>query len=84
MSSFRRNSSVVASAGACPGRRAGLVVPPRGPRALAAAIHRVLEDGAPRREMGEAAYARAKSEFTLEHMREGTLAVYLSVTASKE
>ena len=57
----------------------GLVVPPRDPRALADALNRLLEDEALRREMGGAAYARAKSEFTLERMWEGMLNVYRTV-----
>ncbi len=57
----------------------GLVVPPRDPGALAAALNRLLEDATLRIRMGEAGYARAKGEFTLERMWEGMLAVYQRV-----
>ncbi len=56
-----------------------LVVPPRDPSALAAAINRLLEDEPLRKKMGQAGYARAKSEFTPERMWEGMLAVYQRV-----
>ncbi len=61
----------------------GLVVSPRDPRALAAALNRLLEDATLRIRMGEAGYARAKSEFTLERMWDGMLAVYRAVTAGR-
>jgi len=57
----------------------GLVVPPRDPAALAAAIDELLSDAARRERMGNAAYDRAKSEFTLERMWSGTLDVYREV-----
>jgi len=68
---------------ACLGRRAALVVPPRDSRVLAAAINRLLEDEALRRETGEAGYVRAKSEFTLERMWEGMLNVYRSLNVEQ-
>jgi rhamnosyl/mannosyltransferase len=61
----------------------GLVAPPRDPGALAAALNRLLQDETLRKRMGEAGYARAKSEFTLERMWEGTLAVYRSVISEQ-
>ena len=85
MSSFRRRNSTVASA--CARAQVGKplwVVPPRNPGALASALNRVLENATLRIRMGEAGYARAKSEFTLERMWEGMLAVYQSVTASRK
>jgi glycosyltransferase involved in cell wall biosynthesis len=57
----------------------GLVVPPRDPAALAAAINGLLENEALRHKMGEAAYIRARSEFTPERMRDGMQAVYRAV-----
>ena len=61
----------------------GLVAPPRDSGALAAALNRLLEDEALRRETGEAGYVRAKSEFTLERMWEGMLNVYRSLNVEQ-
>jgi glycosyltransferase involved in cell wall biosynthesis len=57
----------------------GLAVPPRDPDALARALNRLLDDERVRLEMGQAAYARAKREFTLENMWNGTLGVYRNI-----
>jgi glycosyltransferase involved in cell wall biosynthesis len=57
----------------------GLVVPPRDPGALAAAMDELLSDPARREQMGDAAHDRAKNEFTLERMWNGTLDVYREV-----
>ena len=57
----------------------GLVVPPADSRALAAALNRLLDDAPLRKRMGEAGYARAKSEFTVEAMTRGMLSVYQAV-----
>lgn len=57
----------------------GLVVPPRDPAALAAALHRLLADAAWRRRLGAAGQARARREFTLQKMVGGVTAVYQSV-----
>lgn len=54
----------------------GLLVPPADPPALAAALHRMLEDPALRRRLGEAGRARARRDFTIGRMAEETLAVY--------
>ncbi|HVR72101.1 MAG TPA: glycosyltransferase [Vicinamibacteria bacterium] len=54
----------------------GRVVPPRDPRALAAALVEVLEDPARRRAMGAAGRARFEERFTADRMVEQTLAVY--------
>lgn len=54
----------------------GLLVPPRDSTALGRALNQLLEDDRARGEMGNAAYARAKREFTLENMWSGTLEVY--------
>ena len=61
----------------------GLVVPPADPRALAVALNRLLDDAPLRKKMGEAGYARAKSEFTVEAMTRGMLSVYQSVLAKR-
>ena len=61
----------------------GLVVPPRYCHALAWALNELLSDEPKRKNMGEAGYARAHSEFTLERMREGTLQVYRQVLEGK-
>lgn len=61
----------------------GLVVPPRDPRALADALNRLLEDGALRKQMGDAGHARTKSEFALERMGEGMLNVYRTVNGEQ-
>ncbi|MCX7178563.1 MAG: glycosyltransferase [Proteobacteria bacterium] len=57
----------------------GLVVPPRDPAALAAAINDLLADDQKRIAYGNAAFDRVSREFTLQRMTEGTLAVYRSV-----
>ncbi len=61
----------------------GLVVPPRDPDALAAALNRLLDDDALRQKMGEAGHARAKNEFTLDRMWRETLTVYREVTVKR-
>ena len=48
------------------GGAAGLIVPPRNPRALADACMRLLRDGRLRRTMGAAARARAVEHFTVD------------------
>lgn len=48
--------------------RTGLLVPPRDPDALAAALARLLADAALRQEMGRAARARAAQRFALEQV----------------
>lgn len=58
----------------------GLLVPPRDPDALGRALNRLLDDDHLRTKMGQAAYARAKREFTLENMWNGTLRVYREIT----
>jgi glycosyltransferase involved in cell wall biosynthesis len=57
----------------------GLVVPPRDPAALAAAINRLLADEPLRRRMGAAARRRADGEFTLARMLERRFELYRSL-----
>ena len=54
----------------------GLVVPPRDPAALAAALQRLLDDPPLRRQMGQAGRARLLAEFTVARMVERVMAVY--------
>ena len=54
----------------------GILVPPRDPAALAAAISRLLGDAALRQQMGANGLARAQARFTAERMVQRTLAVY--------
>ena len=54
----------------------GLVVPPRDPAALAAAINDLLADPTRRAEMGTAARARVAAEFDLDVMVERVIALY--------
>jgi len=61
----------------------GLVVPPRDPRSLAAALNELLGDEQKRKAMGEAGYARVRREFTLERMCRDTLCLYQSVLNGK-
>jgi glycosyltransferase involved in cell wall biosynthesis len=57
----------------------GVLVDPRDPQALAAAIRRLLNDPALRQRMGEAGLARVRAHFTVERMVEETAAVYARV-----
>jgi len=59
----------------------GLIVPPRDPQALAAAITRLLADEQLRARMGAAGLARVRERFTVDRMIEGTLRVYERVLA---
>jgi glycosyltransferase involved in cell wall biosynthesis len=54
----------------------GLVVPPRDPAALGAAIGELLADPARRERLGEAGRRRVAERFTVERMLEGTAEVY--------
>ena len=54
----------------------GLLVGPRDHHAMAAAIVRLLKNGAERQRMGDAGLARLRERFTLERMVAGTAAVY--------
>jgi glycosyltransferase involved in cell wall biosynthesis len=54
----------------------GLLVPPRDPDALAAALRRLLADAGLRRRMGEAGYERVREHFSAEAMTRRVLAIY--------
>ena len=54
----------------------GLVVPPRDPHALAAAMNRLDDNEAERTQMGDAALARAQAEFSHDVMIDRTLKLY--------
>jgi glycosyltransferase involved in cell wall biosynthesis len=56
--------------------RTGLLVPPRSPRELGAAILRLLRDAPLRAQLAEAGRARVEAHFTAERMVAQTLAVY--------
>ena len=62
----------------------GLTVPPGDPRALAAAINRLLDDPGLRQSLGQAGVRRARQEFSLDTMLHRTLKLYESVTGRDE
>jgi glycosyltransferase involved in cell wall biosynthesis len=57
--------------------RTGLVVPPKNPLALGAAITRLLDDPVLRAQMGAAGRKRFESEFTVEKMMDRVMQVYV-------
>jgi glycosyltransferase involved in cell wall biosynthesis len=59
----------------------GLLVPPRDPDALAAALKRLLADGELRARMGEAGYRRVAERFSADRMTERVLEIYDEVLA---
>ncbi len=61
----------------------GLLVPPRDPAALAAAIERVLTDAAFASRLGAAARERVRAEFTIERTLALTEAVYAAALARR-
>jgi glycosyltransferase involved in cell wall biosynthesis len=54
----------------------GLLVPPRDPDALAAALRRLLADADLRRRMGEAGFDRVREHFSADAMTRRVLAIY--------
>jgi len=63
--------------------KTGLVVPPRKPKALAAALQRLLTDAALRETFGQAGRARAVAEFSAETMVERVMQIYEEVLTVK-
>jgi glycosyltransferase involved in cell wall biosynthesis len=61
----------------------GLLVPPRDPEKLSAAIHALLDDEAMRKRMGEEGRKRATEEFSLDRMVKEMEALYESVLERK-
>lgn len=59
----------------------GAVVPPRDPLALASALGALLADGALRSRLGDAARARARTEFDAERMVRRVARIYEEVTS---
>lgn len=64
--------------------RTGVVVPPGDARALAGAVTDLLADEPRRRQLGEAAAARARSRFPLQAMVDRLADVYLSTAARRQ
>lgn len=62
----------------------GLLVPPGDPKALAAALNRLLNDPGLRARLAEAGRARVEQEFTAERMVRRTLDVYEEVLARRQ
>jgi glycosyltransferase involved in cell wall biosynthesis len=60
----------------------GLLVPPRQPPQMAAAIVRLLKSAAARRDMGAAGRARVQARFTVQRMVAETMAVYERVAGT--
>jgi glycosyltransferase involved in cell wall biosynthesis len=61
----------------------GLLTPPGDVPALIAALRRLLDDAALRRQMGEAGRARILAEFSIDAMVDGNLAIYNKVLAAR-
>jgi glycosyltransferase involved in cell wall biosynthesis len=61
----------------------GLLIPPRDPGALAAAIGTLLSDDALRQRMGEAGKLRVQTEFSLAPFREEYLRIYRELLQSR-
>jgi glycosyltransferase involved in cell wall biosynthesis len=63
--------------------KTGLVVPPRSPQALSAALGELLTDGERARAMGRAGQERVRSHFSLDAMVAGIEALYTALLKSK-
>jgi glycosyltransferase involved in cell wall biosynthesis len=63
-------------------KETGLVVPPRDPGRLAAAIEMLLAEPVRAREMGRRGSADVAARFTPDHLVDGTLAAYETILAS--
>ena len=61
----------------------GLLVPPREPAALAAALRSLLADPARRRALGEAGAARARRLYGFDRIAASTRRVYADVAAAR-
>ena len=61
----------------------GLLVPPRDPAALAAAIRTLLSDPATRRRMGEAGRELVQREFGIGHVAAATMTIYRELLESR-
>jgi glycosyltransferase involved in cell wall biosynthesis len=59
--------------------RTSLVVPPRDEHALADAVDTLVRDDSLRSRLGQAARARVRENFSVQAMREGTMALYKSL-----
>ncbi|MFW6237202.1 MAG: glycosyltransferase, partial [Desulfosudaceae bacterium] len=59
--------------------QAGMIVPPKDPDALAAAIVRIFDNPELARELGQRGYQRVHSHFTWEKAAEQTVSVYQEV-----
>jgi glycosyltransferase involved in cell wall biosynthesis len=62
-------------------RATGLLVPPRSPERVAAAVRELLDDGAKRRAFGAAAAARVREQYTWAEVARRTEQCYLDVVA---
>ena len=62
----------------------GIAVPPRDPRAFAAAVARLLRDGDLRKRMGAAGKARAQNDFSLERHVTAVLEMYAQARRGRE
>jgi len=61
----------------------GLSVPVRDPGALARALQRLIADAGLRHAMGQASRERVLQQYTIEQMRDATLAIYESVRVAR-
>jgi starch synthase len=62
----------------------GILIPPQDPAALAGAIRRLVDDPALAQAMGQRAFERVRSVFTLPNQAEQTTALYETVVAEAQ